>query len=271
MHKYVYILILFTFFFVAAQAQKKYIYQDTSILQQEEPYSNEGNEIMDTNKRNSFTEDVFQIDTVLYKNELQLSPDSIAKWKNLKQYGYLINLDSLLREKNKKEKVQPVQKEYKPGFISKLLKTQALRILLWMLAISFVLFIIYKLFLTEGVFKAKTKAMENPGDDLTLNTINAETNFDELVRNALLNHNYRQAVRYQYLRTLHLLAGKNLIELAPDKTNYQYVSELKQHTFQNEFASLTLNYEYVWYGEFNIENDIYRKIETGFLNLNKKI
>ena len=40
---------------------------------------------------------------------------------------------------------------------------------------------------------------------------------------------------------------------------------------QNDFASLTLNYEYVWYGEFEVEKDIYDKIEKGFRNFNQKV
>lgn len=271
MRKVIYISFLFTFFFVAAQAQKKYIYQDTSLLQKEEPEHNDENETTVTADKIVESPAAKQADTALYINNLLLSPDSITQWKKLKQYSYIKSLDSLLREKNKKTKAKPVQKNNGPGFLSKLLTSPFLRIFLWMLAISFVLFIIYKLFLTEGIFKAKTKAADKPGTTEPEETISSETDFDELIKNALQNNNYRQAVRYQYLRTLHLLAGKNLIELAPDKTNYQYVSEIKEGAYQNDFATLTLNYEYVWYGEFNIENDIYRKIETGFINLNKKI
>lgn len=271
MRKIIYISILFTFFFVAVQAQKKYIYQDTSLLQKVEPNGNDENGTTATDDKNVETITSKVIDTLLYINNLQLSPDSITEWKKLKQYSYIKNLDSLLREKNKKTKVQPEQKENKPGFFTNLLTSPFLKTIMWILAIAFVLFIIYKLFLTEGVFKAKTKAADKTGTTETSDAISSETDFDGLIKTALQHKNYRRAVRYQYLRTLHLLAGKNLIELAPDKTNYQYVSEIKKKAYQNDFATLTLNYEYVWYGEFNIENDIYRKIETGFINFNKKI
>lgn len=250
---------------MAASAQKKYIYQDTSLLQKEETYNDDENETAGDYIPS------MAIDTFLYKNDLQFSPDSITKWKKLKQYGYMNSLDSLLRDKNKKEKKQPVQENYKPGFFAKLLNSPVLKALLWMLAISFVLFIIYRLFLTDGMFKASTKTADNAGANIVGETITAETDFDELVRNALLQKNYRQAVRLQYLRTLHLLAAKNLVGLSPDKTNYQYVSEIKDKAYQNEFATLTLNYEYVWYGEFNIEHETYNKIEPGFINFNKKI
>ena len=68
-----------------------------------------------------------------------------------------------------------------------------------------------------------------------------------------------------------MLAGKKFIEMAPDKTNFQYVQEIGNRDYQNEFASLTLNYEYVWYGEFAIDKNVYQKIETNFNGLNKKL
>lgn len=267
MRKFLYISLMLLFSFMAAWAQKEYIYQDTSLLQDEEPLQNDDT----ASDANDEQNDTMITDTVLYKNKLQLSPDSIVSWKKLKQYSYMNRLDSLLREKNKKVKIQPAEKEFKPGFFAKLLNSPVLKVLLWMLAIAFVLFIIYKLFLTEGLFKVKTKAIDETKTNEPEQIINAETNFDELVKNALLHKDYRQAVRLHYLRTLHLLAGKNLIEMSPGKTNYQYVSEIKSRAYQNDFAALTLNYEYVWYGEFNIENDSYSKIESGFINFNKKI
>jgi hypothetical protein len=73
------------------------------------------------------------------------------------------------------------------------------------------------------------------------------------------------------LHTLHKLAGKELIMIAADKTNYQYVSELKNAMQRNDFAALTLNYEYVWYGEFAIDEQVYGKIRTGFKTFNDRI
>ena len=44
MHKHLYISLLLIFFLMAASAQKKYIYQDTSLLQKEETYNDDENE-----------------------------------------------------------------------------------------------------------------------------------------------------------------------------------------------------------------------------------
>jgi hypothetical protein len=140
-----------------------------------------------------------------------------------------------------------------------------------MLAACFVLFILYKLFLTEGAFRKKTTSLKNTSPEVEEEVITSESDFERLIRLALQSSNYRLAVRYQYLQTLHKLAAKNLIELAADKTNNNYVREITNKNYQNDFAALTLNYEYVWYGEFAIEENIYRRLETGFSQFNSKL
>jgi hypothetical protein len=72
------------------------------------------------------------------------------------------------------------------------------------------------------------------------------------------------------LKTLHLLAGRQWLQLAADKTNFQYVREIKQFELQNGFSKLTLHYEYVWYGEFAIDATQYSRIENDFHEFNKK-
>ena len=112
---------------------------------------------------------------------------------------------------------------------------------------------------------------EDTAPEVTEEVVTSESDFDRLIRVALTTGNYRLAVRYQYLRSLHQLAVRNYVSLAADKTNYQYVQEISNHQVRNDFASLTLNYEYVWYGEFQIEQTIYQKLETAFKSFNQKV
>ena len=261
-------------FLSAAQAQKKIIYEDTSLLQKEEPVSAP---VEDFTLRDSavsivpsVTLDEELADTTLYKNNLNLSVDSIKNWRKLKEYAYTLYLDSLLKNIKKKEVKETPQRSGN-GLFGRLLNSNFVSVLLWTLAICFILFILYRLFLAEGVFQRKSKSAKNDEAAVEEEIITNESDFDALIRQALLNGNYRQAVRYQYLKTLHLLAGKSLVELAPDKTNFQYVHEIKNRDQQQLFATLTLNYEYVWYGGFDIEKNIYQKIESNFTGFNQKI
>lgn len=267
MHKIIYISVLLFSILSAAHAQEKFVYEDTALLIKDEAVTApvEDNRITDELIESYYAE---KIDTTLFPNSVQLPYDSIKQWKDLKQYAYIKYLDSLLKNRKKAEVMQAPRS---PGFINDILGSGFISALLWILAICFIFFIIYRLFLADGVFKRRSKAIIKEEDEMDEEELTKESDFDALIKTALQHGNYRQAVRYQYLRTLHTLADKNFIELAPDKTNYQYVRELKNRDQQQAFAALTLNYEYVWYGEFNIDKNIYQKIETGFTDLNQKL
>lgn len=282
MNKFICILITASLYFTAASAQqKRYIYIDSSLLKNESSYDDidvvpDGEKASSTgdDQKNNEPVTVKQgPDTTLYLNGLAISPDSVKRWKNAGEFAYMKYLDSLLKAKQEKEKnaAKHQPPSTRPGFFDALFSSAFLKILLWALAGFFILFIIYRLFLAEGAFRRDTKKTKGVDAKVEEENITAETDFDLLVNQALQQRNFRLAVRYQYLRSLHKLAEKNLVELAPDKTNYQYVRELKNPSLLNDFTSLTLNYEYVWYGEFEVAQDIYQKIENGFKAFNQKI
>ena len=274
MRKTIYISILFLHIFAAAQAQKKVIYEDTSLLQKDEEII-----VVPADDTTAYTapdeilqeEAVVPLDTTLYKNNLSLRYDSVISWRNQQDFAYTKYLDSLLKNRQKKDKKKDAEPLPEPGLFNDILGSGILSLILWTFVICFVGFILYQLFLSEGGFRRRSKKAKDIVAEVEEEIITPESDFDGLIRQALQNGNYRQAVRYQYLRTLHLLAGKNLVNLAPDKTNFQYVTEIGNADLRQAFAGLTLNYEYVWYGEFDIDKNIYEKIETNFRLLNQKI
>lgn len=275
MRKFIYISLLLLLSLKNAQAQKNLVDTVTEMPPQEERVVQAPVEETSADSVNvistieTFTEPVSSrpVDTSLYRNTLPFSYDSIIAWRNSKDFAYIKKLDSLL----KKEKKRPVQEAEKYEPRSGILGSGVLQLLLWTFAVCFVLFILYRLFIAEGVFKRKVKTTANNEAAVEAEEITQESDFDALIRQALQRNNYRQAVRYQYLRTLHLLAAKGLVSLAPDKTNFNYVTEITNPETRNAFAALTLNYEYAWYGEFEVDRDIYERIEQNFSNLNKKI
>ncbi len=275
MRKIICISLLLMALVPALQAQEKVIYADTSLLQKEEllaapeEYIQTADDTISTALPAETLDEDGPADTVLYKNDLNLSYDSVKNWRNLKSFAYSKYLDSLLKsEKKKAQKLPPFPRR---NIFSGLFNSGAVTVILWLLAIAFVLFIIYRLFLADGAFRRTTKQAKNTDAGVEEEIITRESDFDMLIRQALQSRNYRQAVRYQYLRTLHMLAEKNMLQLAPDKTNFQYVGEIIDRNVQQDFASLTLNYEYVWYGEFEIDKNIYDKIDSNFTGFNKKI
>jgi len=269
MRKIIYISIwLLVFFPAALQAQERVIYEDTSLLQKPEVTETPVEDQVEVVPEERVTE-TYILDTSLYRNRLDMSYDSIRRWRTLKEFGYSSYLDSLL--KKQKREPEPATEPSGGGFLNDLLGSGVFSVIIWAAAILFVLFIIYRLFLADGVFKRRSTAIKENESSVEEEVITSESDFDVLIRNALQHNNYRLAVRYQYLRTLHLLAGKNLVQLSPDKTNFQYVREIGNYNLQQDFAKLTLHYEYVWYGEFVIEKEIYQRMENNFTSLNQKL
>jgi hypothetical protein len=287
MRKFIFISIVLIVFFNSAQAQdKKYVYKDSTLEQAEELYAPpSANEVIQAPVEETVTEEVKEekresiIDTALNYTRLNVSPDSVEQWKNLQAFGYVKYLDSLLKAKkeNTKKKDARGQSNYTPpsgnggSWLDGFLSSGGLQLFLWALAIGFVLFILYKLFLTEGAFSKTPTSIKENTPNAEEEVITSDSDFEVLVKQAVQTGNYRLAVRYQYLKTLHKLADKNMVGLATDKTNYQYVREITNQNYQQGFAALTLNYEYVWYGGFNIDVIIYKRMENSFSQFNSKL
>ncbi|WP_461788697.1 hypothetical protein [Pedobacter sp.] len=126
-----------------------------------------------------------------------------------------------------------------------------------------VIFIIFKLVGVDWkIFSRKSKEVDVPYDE-SLENIH-EISFEDELLVAKQNQNYRLAVRLLYLRTLKLLSDKSLIEWEVNKTNAIYVREFKQNGGNDVFASLTYQFEYVWYGDFRIDKSVFEMIQASF-------
>jgi len=95
------------------------------------------------------------------------------------------------------------------------------------------------------------------------------TNFDKLIKKALKNNNYRLATRYEYLKSLQQLSQKEIIKWNYDKTNSEYLNEIKNKTTKDLFKKASYIYDYVWYGEFFINKDHFNQNQLVFNQLNK--
>ncbi|MCP9292211.1 DUF4129 domain-containing protein [Gracilimonas sediminicola] len=103
------------------------------------------------------------------------------------------------------------------------------------------------------------------GQSLAMNIGESElskTNYEEMLQAALAGSRYRDAVRILYLKALQQLNENELINWKPDKTNHDYMRELGSHPAGNYFNKLTTYYEYVEYGDFNIEQAGYETVES---------
>ncbi|MEJ7676012.1 MAG: hypothetical protein WKF59_25765 [Chitinophagaceae bacterium] len=230
------------------------------------------------------SEDTAGRGTVLKRNNFETG-DSMQAYRTDRDFAYMKYLDSLLRQTKdltvdtfsisnsgslKRQKNISQNSQYRNtsprlNFFS----LPIVKIILWIMAIFLIGFIIYKLFLGENFFRRSYKNIS--GVQKEEEEISDPSAYDKLIARAVMNNNYRLAIRYRYLQTLQMLAGNRLLQFSVDKTNYQYVNELHGKPYQNDFAAITLNYEYVWYGKFDISEEVYNKLFTEYKTFHQKL
>jgi len=195
-----------------------------------------------------------------------LSEDSIKSLRKAKGFEYMAYLDSLLKAK-KEVKQEPQQEQERPSI--SFWNIGIVKLLCWMVAIGVVAFVLYKLFLGQGGAFSSNAKNNVPQVDM-----DEEPDMDDLdgqLKRAAQSGNYRLATRYLFLKTLQQLSDKNAISLSTEKTNIQYSQELRGKTYADSFARLCLLYEYVWFGEFNINEEQFATIQQQQQQLTKAI
>ena len=102
---------------------------------------------------------------------------------------------------------------------------------------------------------------------LNLNTSVADIsghNFEERLQQAILKKDFSLAVRYVYQFSVQLLKEAELIQWKPNKTNHDFLHEIRHHPVAEAFDRLTYFYEYVDYGDFKIDEPRFTIIQNVF-------
>lgn len=205
-------------------------------------------------------------DTLISSTIVYYPADSLKRLRKTKPLHKIERLDSLLKLWQNEILSQKTKQRKQPETLH---VYDLIRLAVWVFVIGSVLFLIFRLFLSEkGMFAAplRNKRLIAEEEDLS-----DDETLVQKITEAEKSGNYRLAVRYTYLQALNYLASRNWIQLSPDKTNYQYLRELSNKPFRNDFARVTLHYEYAWYGNFSIDPDLYSTIKNEFRTFQQKI
>ena len=85
-----------------------------------------------------------------------------------------------------------------------------------------------------------------------------------LIQKALAKNNYRLAIRYQFLFVLQQLSEKDLVIYDAAKTDEEYLAEIKDGQLKDQFKKVNRIYDFIWYGNFQTDQQNYLKIERDF-------
>lgn len=87
-----------------------------------------------------------------------------------------------------------------------------------------------------------------------------------LIKLAENDKDYRLATRYQYVLLLQKLSNREYILWEQQKTNEDYIKELALKNIQADFENITRFYDFVWYGNFKVNEQEY---QSGILQVTK--
>lgn len=151
-------------------------------------------------------------------------------------------------------------------FVAYLLKTIAVIIVI------FVIYLIVKAILNkEGkwIFGRNSDKKIISYDDIEKNIQNVD--FEKLIQLTLQTGEKRLTIRYYYLWLLKKMAAREVIIWDIEKTNTDYLYEIKNPKLKDDFAYSSYLYNYIWYGEFELDDATFEKAKTTFDNTLKSI
>ena len=98
-----------------------------------------------------------------------------------------------------------------------------------------------------------------------------KVDFEKLIQKSLESGENRLTIRYYYLWTLKKMSENHFIEWDVEKTNSDYLYEIKNEAQKEDFAYLSYLYNNIWYGEFELDEETFAKARTAFEKSIKKI
>ena len=128
------------------------------------------------------------------------------------------------------------------------------KFLLFLLIFAAVLTIAY--LIIKNKKPSNKKVVVNVENDWNPEVI-SKTDLELRLEAAIEKEDYREAVRVYFTFILKALIKKGWISWKKEKTNHHYVIEMSKHPNTLLFMSCVRIYDLVWYGEYNIDKEIF--------------
>ncbi len=149
---------------------------------------------------------------------------------------------------------------------------KGLEIILWIIIIAgFTGVIVWYLASSNiSLFRKKPVPLNSDDEEAETNDI-FRINYPKEIEKAVLNGNYRFAVRLMYLQLLKNLSDRQIISYKQEYTNFEYLLQLNPSAYYHDFFRITRNYEFCWYGQFDIRSAEFEIIKNDFIGLEQKM
>jgi hypothetical protein len=141
-------------------------------------------------------------------------------------------------------------------------------ILLKTIAVLIVVFVIY--LIVKSILNKEGQWIFGKNSDKKLIYYDAieknikNVDFEKLIQSTIKSGEKRLAIRYYYLWLLKKMSVKEIIVWDIEKTNSDYLYEIKNPKLKDDFAYTSYLYNNIWYGEFDLDDVTFDKAKTTF-------
>lgn len=217
-----------------------------------------------TQEENPIKDETYKYDRSYFNDDLASADFDKTEWETtIQELNY--SEDPL----KPKKKTETTTVDSSPAFNGEIFSKDAAKVFrtfFFIIAIGLLVFILYRIL-------RSTVLLKNPNIESKPATVSEvieniqETELDRFLREALASNNYKLAIRVCYLMVIKELSLKQYIEWKKDKTNGEYLKEMRDHKDYKVFRDLTRFFERSWFGDMEIQQQDYTKIKPQFDDL----
>jgi hypothetical protein len=188
----------------------------------------------------------------------EVSGKLVSRYKNNPEYAYANDAAYWRKE-------PPTD----PGLLLRILSSKALRWIFLTLFGGLILYGVYQLAI-ENNFTMLIRTRRKKAVFTELDLSEEKIDYEENIRINQAEGNYRMAIRFLYLRLIYILREKKEISYLDSSTNADITHALRNHPEAVSFRRLATAYEYVFYGGFIPNQEMYFHLKNQFEALQKK-
>jgi hypothetical protein len=143
----------------------------------------------------------------------------------------------------------------------------------WILILGVIAVIIYGICLLarENNFRWFSRRSKQSHQDEPESLLQGPVDYDEAIIKYQAEGNYRFAIRYLFLRLIHSATNKNIIRIKDSMTNTEIRRAFGQHPLASQFRYLASAYEYIYFGKFDLNKEIFDSLKVKFEIFQEKI
>jgi len=162
----------------------------------------------------------------------------------------------------KPKKERPIPKAPTPGGIDAGFWGNIAQVLAILLAVLAIGYGIYRM-----MQEPRNRRIARDGAEITEENLEAylhETDLERFLREALARGDFPQALRIYYLQVIKSLSESGLILWSREKTNRDYLREMRTNPLSLDFQHVTHTFERVWYGNTALNQEEFTQLEPAF-------